>query len=188
MGTPAKINLDGVELRVSRDGYLSGIAEKLYNALDHIFEVSVNNNGRFKGYVTIYKANFLNAFISANRFEVRLDDDIGYSFEYVINSKELTIKATQGDKIIFMGDIADFIVAHSTLLDKPELYFIDERTGCYYKQKELFSKDSYKKVLNAHKEAAAYFKEGNPNKSEELKKMMIMKEAKDFFIKEMQNA
>ena len=188
MGTPARINFDGLELRVAKSGCPDGIAEKLYNTLNCVFEVSTNKDGIFKGYISIAKATMLNAFISANRFEIRFHDDIGYSYQYFIDSKSLTIKAVQEDKTIFYGDITDFILQYTALLHEPKLYYTDERMGCYCKQKELFNKNSYEKILDAHRRSAEYFEKGNPNKVVEHESAEIMQQLQNLFTKEVQSA
>jgi len=187
MSTPAKFIIDGVSLFVSADGYELGATEMLYNMLEETYSVNVNNKA-FKGYVSIEKLCSPTAFIVANKSYIRFGQNLGYNFKYIIDTNDFSIKAYRESGsdlcLFFDGRLQDYMMKYSKMHDEDKTSIFEKEDGLFFVDKtlhsqkgEVFSKNSYLKLLKAHLDSVSYFSIDNPNNALHSECATIMKQA-----------
>jgi len=128
MSTRSSVKIDGINLYSHWDGYPQGMAFKLYQTIENLYDFRRNyfNENRF-----------LNAFIAGNisNCEIDLSYSIwGQEYRYEIEKKHIkAFEVSSENVLIFDGSIFYFIKQyhdngkHSILIDGMDVFLVQEK-------------------------------------------------------------
>lgn len=192
MATTSLVNIDGILVSSHYDGYTTGMALKLINAINKKY---IDNSTFIKD------VGYLNSFIAGNIHDTELtlktQKQTFASYIYNINSFDNSIEVLKEDSkemvLIETLSIFDFIKKYSKFYNKEENKFesILEKDEIILEVKEerynhfetkIYTKEVVIEILKFHRKRIRELKKDNPNIKEHKKRIAEIKEAKRYKI------